>query len=200
LIHVRINVYEIQMFVTKISFTKICKNLLTSVQNLQEEGQNEIFQAFMEKFWVLIPILYFLARFPSRLWERCEGKQVEYVFEELNMEYKDADCKEEAISRVVRFILRFNRLDRSRFYIGRYIFWNFVNVVSSVISVVVIDKFIDGHFLALGFHVSGIKKVFPLKGLCSPHCTASLGFDDEVVASCHLNINHFAQVAFPVLW
>jgi len=174
--------------------------LLVSVHNLQKEAQkNEVFQAFMEKIWILIAILYFLARFPMYSWTICEGKRVEYICEELNKEHKDADYRKKAITRAARFILQFNQSDR--FYIKTYIWWNLMSVLSSAISIAVIDRFIDGHFLTLGFNVSGIKTVFPLEGTCAKRCTTTLGFThDEVVVFCQLHINKFAQVALPALW
>jgi len=150
----------------------------------------------MENVWILVPILYFLSRFPLQSWAVCEGKRVEHICEELNKEFKDADCRKAVISRVVRFIIQFNQLDR--FYIKTYIWWNFINVLSPAISIVVIDRFIDGHFMTLGFNVRGINDVFPLKGICAPLCTASLGFG--VAGLCQLDINKFAIVALPVFW
>jgi len=165
-------------------------------------------------YYQWVPFLFvfqgLLFMIPHKIWKSLEEGKMSSISAGVTLANKQ---KEEdrlnMVKNIARFVEKDNRTYGHKKYAYGFLFCQFLNLLNVIFNIWLLDAFIEGHFLDLGFkwiNASGdgddrlLKGIFPRMTLCEWKTLGTSGYDQFRSFICLLATNIITEKVFVFLW
>ena len=174
-----------------------------------DEG-DEIRHAWYQ--WVVFVLFLqaLLCYFPHFVWKSWEGGKLSLLLQDLDVNtlHIEPETTKDRRSTVVNYIIR--NIRKHNFYVYKFIFCEFLNLVNIIGQMYLMDTFFGGQFSTYGSEVLSVMvmenrvdpmaKVFPKMSKCTFHKYGPSGTIENHDGLCILPINTINEKIYVFLW
>ena len=163
-------------------------------------------------FYQWVPFLFvfqgFLFIIPHKIWRGLEEGKMSSISNGVTLanQQKEED-RMNMVKNIARFVDRETGLYNHKKYAYGYLFCQFLNLINVVFNIWLLDTFIEGHFLDLGWKwINGgvndrfLKNIFPRMTLCDWNTFGTAGHVQSTQYMCLLATNIVTEKVFVFLW
>ena len=164
-------------------------------------------------YYQWVPFLFvfqgFLFIIPHKIWESLEeGKMSSISNGVTKANNQKEDDRLNMVKNIARFVDREGRMYGHKKYAYGFLFCQFLNLINVIFNIWLLDSFIEGKFLDLGFqwiNADGtdnglLKEIFPRMTSCEWTTSGTAGHDQVRSYICLLATNIITEKVFVFLW